>query len=138
MKHHGATVRELLDYLVWSTPEEKMQTARSLVHRDYHPQPLRRAYVPKSGSKKQRGLGIPTFKDRAMQALYSLALLPVAETQADPNAGALDDRCRIFAESTFAHLYSLSLVQPSAWRAKSRVNIFRPPVAPRRRPRRWL
>src|SRR3990172_9944980 len=33
-----------------------------------------------------RPLGIPTMKDRAMQALYLLALDPVAETRADPNS----------------------------------------------------
>src|SRR5208283_3121278 len=30
--------------------------------------------------------GIPTMKDRAMQALYLLALEPIAETAADPNS----------------------------------------------------
>jgi RNA-directed DNA polymerase len=33
-----------------------------------------------------RPLGIPTMKDRAMQALYLLGLDPVAETKADPNS----------------------------------------------------
>jgi RNA-directed DNA polymerase len=31
-------------------------------------------------------LGIPTLRDRAMQALYLLALDPVADTTADPNS----------------------------------------------------
>jgi RNA-directed DNA polymerase len=33
-----------------------------------------------------RPLGIPTMKDRAMQALHRLALDPIAETTADPNS----------------------------------------------------
>src|SRR6266516_6868553 len=35
---------------------------------------------------KQRPLGIPTMQDRAMQALYVLALEPISETLADPNS----------------------------------------------------
>ena len=33
-----------------------------------------------------RPLGIPTMRDRAMQALYLQALDPIAETMADPNS----------------------------------------------------
>ncbi len=33
-----------------------------------------------------RHLGIPTIRDRAMQALFKLALEPIAETTADPNS----------------------------------------------------
>lgn len=75
-----------VDGVVWRTSEEKMQAARSLKRRGYHAQPLRRSYVPKPNSTKKRGLGIPTMKDRAMQALHALALVPVAETLADPNS----------------------------------------------------
>jgi RNA-directed DNA polymerase len=35
---------------------------------------------------KLRPLGIPVMQCRAMQALYLLALEPVAETLADPNS----------------------------------------------------
>src|SRR5213078_4916250 len=40
---------------------------------------------PKKNGKK-RALGIPVMKCRAMQALYLLALDPIAETTADPNS----------------------------------------------------
>jgi RNA-directed DNA polymerase len=74
-----------VDGQTWSTPEKKMAALKSLRRHGYRPQPLRRIYIPKSNGKK-RPLGIPTMKDRAMQALYRLALDPIAETTGDRNS----------------------------------------------------
>lgn len=74
-----------VDGAVWSTLESKAKAILSLKRRGYRPMPLRRVYIPKANGKK-RPLGIPTMKDRAMQALYLLALEPVAETLADRNS----------------------------------------------------
>jgi RNA-directed DNA polymerase len=67
----------------WLTPKAKMNAALNLSDESYKAKPLKRVFIEKPGKKKKRPLGIPTMYDRAMQALYALALGPVAETIAD-------------------------------------------------------
>jgi len=80
-----------VDGQIWSTPMSKLNAAQSLTHRGYQPLPLRRVYIPKSNGRK-RPLGIPSMFDRAMQALWLLALNAVAETTADPNSYGFQPR----------------------------------------------
>jgi len=72
-----------IDSVRWLRPHEKMRAALSITHKRYIAQPLKRIYIPKPGKNTKRPLSIPTMYDRAMQALYALALQPVAETSAD-------------------------------------------------------
>ncbi|WP_301664637.1 group II intron reverse transcriptase/maturase [Methanoculleus frigidifontis] len=71
---------------LWTTASAKMRAALSLTDKQYRAQPLRRVYIPKPGKTTKRPISIPTMYDRAMQALYALALQPVAETTADPRS----------------------------------------------------
>ena len=70
----------------WTHPSQKMRAALCLTSKQYRAQPLKRIYIPKPGKDTKRPLSIPTMYDRGMQALYALALQPIAETTADPRS----------------------------------------------------
>jgi len=53
--------------------------AEELKARSYRPRAVRRQWIDKSGSKEKRPLGIPTVRDRVVQAAMCNVLEPIFE-----------------------------------------------------------
>lgn len=75
-----------IDRVIWRGSFQKMRAVSLLKRRGYKPLPLKRVYIPKKQKGKLRPLSIPCMGDRAMQALWHLALEPIAEGYADLNS----------------------------------------------------
>lgn len=61
--------------------ENLKDLVRRMKQHSYRPQPVRRVYIPKPGSDKQRPLGIPAYEDRLVQAAMTKILEAIYEQE---------------------------------------------------------
>lgn len=93
-----------VDHIKWLNAKQKWEAIGTLKRRGYESKPLKRVYIAKSNGKK-RPLGIPTMKDRAMQALYFMALEPVTETNGDAHSFGFRRKRRAADAIEYLHLW---------------------------------
>jgi RNA-directed DNA polymerase len=78
--HGGAGVDHQTIEMFESHLEENLEKLSCMLKEGrYQPQAVRRAWIPKPGSKEERPLGIPTVRDRVVQAALLHALEPIFE-----------------------------------------------------------
>ena len=70
-----------VDKVLIKTPKQRLALAKELAYdHSFKPLPARRVYIPKKNGKK-RPLGIPTIRDRCLQAIVKNALEPCWSAQ---------------------------------------------------------
>nr|WP_283755230.1 group II intron reverse transcriptase/maturase [Roseofilum acuticapitatum] len=95
------------------TPKQRLEWVDEL-RNVYKAKPLRRVWIPKPGREEKRPLGIPTLRDRAMQAVVKQALEPYWEARFEgtsygfrPGRSAQDAIAQIFTKINHQPCYAL-------------------------------
>jgi len=98
-----------MDHVTVKEFERRLETnlaklSQTLRDGSYRPQAIRRVWIPKWGSKEKRPLGIPTVRDRVVQAALRAVLEPIFERDFAaqsygfrPNRGCKDALRRVVA-----------------------------------------
>ena len=87
--------------------------------RTFLPLPVRERTIPKPGTRKRRRLGIPTVRDRVVQASLKLVLEPIFEADLHPSSYGFRPNRR--AQDAIAEIHYLgSRSSSGCWRRTSR------------------
>ena len=73
--------KQTVEHFARHAEEELSRLAGQMRDGTYRPQPVRRAWIDKSGSREKRPLGIPAVRDRIVQGALRHVLEPIFETE---------------------------------------------------------
>ncbi len=85
----GKSIKEFEEKLI----EELTQLHQELMSWSYKPMPVRRVEIPKPDGKGVRLLGVPTIRDRVVQASIKRVLEPIIDATFSPNSFGFRPGC---------------------------------------------